>query len=253
VAKVEKGRKAGRQDGGAAKGPRPGVRVTASVLMVLLVGYILYGAALGSSRVRRAVCDRVSVEVGVPVEAGSSRLGFPFTMVLEDVKTVSYESGAAGFMFREVRFTPRLSGGWRIEIERGSVRLVRSDGGRWDPPSFFELGRLPEGGLTNVSHFAADFCRESTLDARELTVRWIDGGREVAAAAAVSLAVKPGELPGRRVLHHALSVGSVVGPEGARAANVMREWLTGNGMPYKELSRDGADAGGTVFLEGIRQ
>ena len=254
MAKAENNRKkTATKEGKAAKGPRPAVRVAAAVLALLLAGYILCGAALGSSRVRRDVCDRISERLGMVVDAGSSKLRFPFTMVLEDLKTASYESGAAGFMFGEVSFAPRFTGGWRIEVDRGSLRFVKSGGGEWRPESLGEIGRLPEGSLANISRFASEFCRDSTLEARGLTVRWVERDRELAALAGAALSVKPGELPGRKVLHHVLSVGSVAGPDGTRSSNVAREWLSGEGMPYKELSRGDADAGGSAFLEGVKQ
>lgn len=248
------GKKSARQQGAQAprKGSGTGARFFAGIILLALVAYILGGAALGTAWVRDSVCERLSSAVGMKVEAQSSKLGMPFTIVLQDVKTESYETGAAGFMFRAMRITPSLSGGWNVSAESGSLRLWRRSDGVWDPPVFAEIGGLPSGDLRSVSAFAAAFCRDITLEVSELTVRWVAGDREVAAAGGVSFAVKPGELPGRSVLHHVLAAASVVGPGGARSSNVRREWLAGTGIPYKELSRDG-DNGGNAFLEGAGQ
>lgn len=248
------GKKAARQQGAKApkKGAGAGARVAAGIILLVLVAYILGGAALGTVWVRDSVCERLSAAAGMKVEAQSSKLGMPFTMVLQDVKTESYESGAAGFMFRTLRITPSLSGRWHVSADSGSMRLARRSDGVWDPPVFADIGALPAGDLRSVSAFSAAFCRDITLEVNGLTVRWIAGDNEVAAAGGVSFAVKPGELPGRSVLHHVLAAAGVAGPGGARSSNVRREWLAGTGIPYKELSRDGGN-GGNAFLEGTGQ
>lgn len=229
-------------------------RFCASVALVAALLYILYGVAIGLESVRREVCDRISDRLGVKVEAESSELGLPFAIVLKNVKTEGYEYGAAGFVFQKLRLAPGIGGHWHVSCERGSLRLACGRDNVWGPSGLAALGPVAESDLSQVSRFTGEFCSSTTLEMSDLTVRWVHADGEVAAAGGVSFVVRPAELPDRTMLFHALRAASVAGPGGERAAGIRREWLSGVGMPYKELFREGGEGSGKgVFWEGTKQ
>lgn len=238
-----------------AKGAGLAKRLLAWLLLVVIVGYIACGVALGSAGVRRAVCERISGVLGVKVEASSSRLGFPLAMVLQDVKGEGYEGGAAGLMLQELRIAPESSGRWRVSVGSGSIRVVRGADGAWKPAGLAGLGALPEGGLSDLSLFTAGFCSNMSLEATGLTVRWIGESGEIAAAGGVSLVVREEDFADRSMMFHSLKALSVVGPGGVRASGLRRDWVAGSETPYREMVREGGETvggGSGVFWEGTK-
>jgi len=243
--------KDGEKPGGGGGGVSHFLAWLALVAGVL---YILLAACLSLAWTREAVARRMELAFGVPVAIGKSRLGFPFTLVLSNVASEGLAPGRPGFAAREVRVTPVGIGRWAVRIRRGSVVLVRGVEGGWEPGSFSRLGELPSRSLEAVSLMTQGFRQRVTLDAGDCSVRWLEAdGREVASVLGARFAVTPVPMPDRVLYHHALSFQRAVAPGGIVARDVEREWLSGDGMIYRELPAriaGGAEAVRGAFWEG---
>jgi hypothetical protein len=248
------------KDGAKARGDGGGggvVRLLAWLAMIAGGLYIALAVVLSLPRTREAVAGRLEMAFGTPVAVGKSRLGLPLTLVLENVASEGFAPGKPGFVAREVRVTPVGFGRWEARIRRGSLVLVRGADGAWEPASFSRLGELPVRNLADLSAMTAAFRQRVALDIGDCSVRWLEAdGREVASVLGATFTVTPVKLPDRVLFHHVLSLQRATAPGGATARDVEREWLSGDGMVYRELPRRAAGDGGPdtgAFWEGKNQ
>ena len=213
-------------------------RFLVTVLIILIVLLVTIFFAVRTRGGHAFIEERIEKHLGVKVTAERMRIGWPYALVLEGVKTEGFDPDGqvAGFAAQEVRLGPSLRARYRLFIRRGHLRLTEAIGPVWEPSCFARLGELPYGDLADVTRTMA-FCEgrvEFELSAGR--VEWLGVDRTVSAAAhGISYRVTPVRIPGRKMQHHELSLYSMTRPDGARMTDVVREWLSSDTIPHVEL------------------
>jgi hypothetical protein len=221
-------------------------RFCVTVMILVAIALVLGVFVARTAGCRTLVEDRLARLTGADVTVGSSRIGWPYTLVLENVKLAA-RGGEGAAAARALRIA--LAGGlrWRVRLDGAELVLQGDADGRWSPACFARLGPVPERGVAEVARATAGLRRRFELDCRDCGIRWVGpDGRVRGVADKVSLRLSPVRVPGCRLAYYRLSVDRLaVGTE--RSEFVEREWLASDSRPYLELYADSGtpvEAGG---------
>jgi hypothetical protein len=213
-------------------------RFFVTVLVILIVVLVTVFFAVRTRGGHEFIEERIEKNLGLDLTAERMRIGWPYALVLEDVRTEGFdeEGDMPGFAAQEVRLGPSLRARYHIFIRRGHLRLVEGEGQVWDPVCFARLGELPYGDLADVTRMLPLAEGRVALEVNGGRVEWFDRNTSILASAhGISYSVTPVRIPGRTMLHHALSLYSMTRPNGARMSDVSREWLSSATIERVEL------------------
>jgi hypothetical protein len=213
-------------------------RFVITVLIILMVLLVTIFFAVRTRGGHDVVEERLQKYFGMELTVKRMRVGWPYALVLEELRTKGFDEEGAmpGFAAQEVRLGPSLHGWCRVFIRRGHLRLVESAGQVWEPAFFTRLGALPYGDLADVARMAPLTSGHVDFELNGGRIEWLDQDSTlVAAAHGISYRLTPVRIPGRRMQHHALSLYSMTRPNGARMTDVSREWLSSDTIPHVEL------------------
>jgi len=231
-------------DGGRG-GPLIRLLVTAAVLAVVLLVAVFFAARTEGART--FVADRLTKNLGTDVTVAKMRIGWPYVLVLHDVRSTAASDRSPGFSAREVRVGLGLRTRWKVAVHRPVVNLLLVSEGGWQPSAFVGLGELPKGRISQVSDLTRNIRSRMRLSVTDGTVRWLkDVGKGVdAMVAGVSLRIAPVKLPGHKAHYYSLNAYSVLpGEDVAHMYDLRREWLVTDAEPYIAICGSGEIADG---------
>jgi len=224
------------------KTPEGGVgvvgRFLVTVLIILVVLLVTVFFAVRTRGGHEFIEERIEKHLGLSIEVERMRIGWPYALVLEDMRTEGFdeEGDMPGFAAQEVRLGPSLRARYRIFVRRGHLRLVEAEGHIWDPSCFARLGELPYGDLADVTRMLPLAARRVEFEMNGGRLEWFDRRNSILASAhGINYCVTPVRIPGRTMQHHALSLYSMARPNGARMSDVSREWLSSDTIERVEL------------------
>jgi hypothetical protein len=215
-----------------------GGRFLATVLIILIVLLVTVFFAVRTRGGHEFIEERIEKHLGVEIDAERMRIGWPYALVLEDMRTDGFdeEGDMPGFAAQEVRVGPSLRARYRIFIRRGHLRLVETESRLWDPAFFARLGELPYGDLADVTRMLPLAAGRVEFELSGGRVEWFDRSNSILASAhGINYRVTPVRVPGRTMQHHSLSLYSMTRPNGARMSDVSREWLSSDTIEHVEL------------------
>ncbi len=213
-------------------------RSLVTLLIILIVLLVTVFFAVRTRGGHEFIEERIEKHLGVGVTAERMRIGWPYALVLEDVRTEGFdeEGDKPGFAAQEVRLGPSLRARYCLFIRRGHLRLVETENQMWAPACFARLGELPYGDLADVTRMLPLVTGRVELELNGGRVEWFDQHAGILASAhGVNYCVTPVRVPGRAMQHHALSLYSMTRPNGARMSDVSREWLSSDTIERVEL------------------
>ncbi len=222
-------------------------RFLTTVLIILIVVLVTFFFAVRTKGGHKFIEERIEKHFGVDITIDRMRIGWPYALVMEDMRTEGFDEEGAmpGFAAQEVRLGPSLRARCRIFIRRGHLRLVETEGQLWNPACFARLGELPYGDLADVTRMLPMTTGRVEFELHGGRVEWFDRRTSILASAhGISYRVTPVRIPNRIMQHHALSLYSMARPNGARMSDVSREWLSSDTIENVELMDVGLE--GTV-------
>ncbi len=212
-------------------------RFLVTVLVILIVLLVTVFFAVRTRGGHEFIEERIEKHLGVDITVDRMRIGWPYALVMEDMRTEGFdeEGDMPGFAAQEVRIGPSLRAPYRLFIRRGHLRLVETESRLWDPACFARLGELPYGDLADVTRMLS-LTGRMEFGVNGGRVEWFDRQNSILASAhGIDYRVTPVRIPGRTMQHHALSLYSMTRPNGARMSDVSREWLSSDTMERVEL------------------
>jgi len=215
-------------------------RLAGTILVLVAIGLVTGAFLVRTGGGRSLIEDRLSRLAGEPVTIERARIGWPYVLVLEEVRTESFgAAGRPGWAVATLRYGLDLQGRRRLTLRHPRVRLVRSTEGAWRPAVLRRLGELAGGDIGNIAGATGPFRARWLVKADRGDVRWMDArGVETAAAEQVMFAMQPVRVPGRRMFYYRLAVDTL--RRGAEVSHfVEREWLSSDADAYLELHAGG--------------
>ena len=209
-------------------------------LLLVVVLVLVAGVWVVQTEGARQSFERwLSLASGLDVSVGSSRIGFPYVLVLEKVQSDDGLTDGPGFYVPEVRIGPGRRGICQIAVRRPVVHLVRAKGGRWEPSGLNRLGTVWDAGEPAITRLFEGRASRVAWRIDGGTVLWMDTeGQVIATAHDVDLLVSSARIEGHAYRHFRLVLGQLdrIGLDGLR--DVTGEWLAEAGGRMVDL--DGA-------------
>lgn len=215
------------------------VRFLVTVVVILLIllgtGAVLVrlegGRTFVEDQLERVLAHELTIE--------RARIGWPYELVVENLRSDGFGEGAAGFSAKEVRIGWGIRPRATVEVRHGTLRLVRDSEGRWAPDAFAGLGDLPVESISDISRLTAALRERYAVHVSDSDLEWDDAeGQLLAAAGGVTFDMTPVRIPGRRMSHYRLRVQHMLEPDHARRSEMVREWLASSGKDYVEIHRE---------------
>jgi len=210
------------------------------VVVVLILAVIVLVAgwfAVRSEGARGLIEEQVAKRLGTPVEIEKTRIGWPYVLVLENLRTPGFEAaGTPGFSAVEVR-VGRGFRRWDLRLRQVILRVMDEGGGRWAPEYLARLGDLREVRAPDVVR-ATDGIRDKVeIRLTDSTLGWLDAeGAEVASVRDVNFSMLPVRIENRRLHYFSLDVYRATGVALGEGRDMHWEWLTTQELEYIELS-----------------
>jgi len=225
--------------------------VTILVIAVILMVTLIF--AVKTEGGRSFVQGWLGRQLGMELTIGGARIGFPFALVVEDIASKAEEPGGKPILkAQEISIAPWVRGGWELSVRRGTLNLVKTDGGDWNPAIFSRLGDVASRNIAEISRMMRKVGKKMSLHISESTINWMgSSGAIIASVNGLSMYVTPVDLPTRPMQHFRLSVYSAHDADGLIVNDIEREWLSCDTKDYLEIFRSDAAKGGTgpKFLE----
>lgn len=211
-----------------------------AVVLILLASILTTGwFAVRSEGARDLIEEQVSKRLGAPVAIERTRIGWPYVLVLEDLRTPDFEAaGTPGFSVAEVRIGRGIKR-WDLRLRQVMVRVMDEGGGKWSPEYLARLGDLRDVRARDVVRVTDGFRDKVVIRLTDSTLGWLDAeGAEVASARDVNFRMLPVRIEDRRLHYFALDVYRATGVALGDGRDMHWEWLTTQELEYIELSSD---------------
>jgi len=191
------------------------------VAVILVAGYVVVRTPFFSKKLAAYVEKRT----GLAVTIESTRIGWPYGLVVEGLKSKPGTAGSlAGISVRELRIDPEFDWKKRVTLDRLALTLVSSKHG-WVPERFAGLGELRE--LEQIAALTEGFRKNTRLNIVRGTILWLDSsGRKIASVVDFDFNmefVTTGN--GRKIYYCSLTAGEVVKEDGTETRNIKADWV----------------------------
>ena len=209
--------------------------IVGTLLVIVLILLVFSFFAARTDGFRSYLENEVQKRTGIRLLIGKTRIGWPYDLVMENVKLDSGAAGAGELTIQEASIGLAFDLSPRVMLRGCHLSLVEASAGEWQPEVVSALGPLQRIG--QVADLVAGVGREFSLEVRESDVRWSSAGSNaVSEVRGLTLLILPKSLPRREVYCFYLTAQEVLRPGGSRIRAVEREWLSTTGKPYIEIS-----------------
>ena len=224
-----------------SSGRRRGGLSRAFVIVVILIVIILTAIWFGvrSEGGRNLIESHLSKRLGLPVSVENTRIGLPYVLVLENIRTAEFEAaGTGGFSVAEARAGLRLfPWGWHLRLRQVMVRLKRDGESGWTPICLVRLGDLQQAGTRDIVRMTDGIRERVSLRVLDSTLAWLDAdGHEIGSVRDVDFRMLPVRIEERRLHYFSLNIYDATGVAIASGRDLRYEWLTTQELEYIELS-----------------
>jgi hypothetical protein len=233
-------------------------RLLALILVLVAIVLVAGWFAVRSDGGRGLIESHLAKRLGVPVAVEATRVGWPYVLVLKNVRTPGFEAaGTPGFSAAEVRmgcafraWRPR----WNVRLYQIVVRIQEADDGTVTPACLAQLEELRSADMKTVVRMTDGLRdRQVRIHLRDSTLAWLDSsGAEIAAVRDVDFRMIPVSIESRPLHYFALDIRRAEGIQLAQGRDLHWEWLTTQELAYIELSNEaqtGASTGGGKEIE----
>ncbi len=221
--------------------------VITSVLVFIVMVALWFGARTDGGR--ELAESKLSNHFGMKVSIESMKIGFPYVLVMENLRTPGFEAaGSAGFSVTEVKLGLR---GWKkysLHLKQLIVRVQDDGDGNWKPDSIARLGDLKNAEIIDMVHLTDGLRKKVRLRIVNSNLGWLDvDGVEVAVARDVDFRMLPVKIDDRKMHYYVLDIYNADGIALDSGRNMHWEWLTTPKTDYIELPGSGEnDERGTM-------
>lgn len=181
--------------------------------------------------------QRLSVWLGMPVSLENCRIGWPYTLILEDLRSLPEQDYLdVEIRIDQIRLGRRLRY-WTLALKRPHVRMQVDDEGHWHPAL---SGRLAARQIDSPDWYQNVFSALEgrwRVDVKQGNLVWLDAlGHEQSWVRQVDFLLQPVRLPeGRRMNYFRITFASAEGVGVGNYQDVSRAWLSSQVLPYVEL------------------
>lgn len=230
----------GGSGGSKSSGKRRGLRGLATGLLALVV--ILLAAGLivvRTSFFRKRLAAFIEKKTGLVVTMEGTKIGWPYALVLEGIKTVPASKGSqAGITVGQLRIDPAFDLKKRLTLDRVALTLVRNADGTWEPGLFAGLGELRK--LEQVAPLTGAVRRDMRLSIVRGRILWLDpDGKKIASLQDFDFSMEPVTTSnGRRIYFCSLAAGEMIQEDGSEKRNISVDWLFTEDNRSIEIARE---------------
>lgn len=223
---------AGQRGGGLSRLLAMGIILVAIVLIAVWFGVRSEGG-------RSLIESQLSKRLGVTVSAERTYIGWPYVLVLENIRTEGFSAaGTPGFSVAEVRLGRGVRY-WRLVLRQAIVRVQEVEDTVWKPSFLSRLAALRHSDARDLVRLTDDFRDTVRLQVRDLTLGWLNAeGVETAAVRGVDFRLEPVRVAERRMHYFALDIHRATGIALGCGRDMRWEWLTTHELDYIELTKD---------------
>jgi len=221
---------------------RRGARFSGLLLLVVFVLFVVLVTGWFVARtdgVRHLLEKKLSDRMGLPVTIGESRIGWPYALVLRDVRSANVPAaGTAGVAVGELRLSRRLLT-WNLVLRHVALRVRQDESGVWTPLVAARLADLRQASAMDIVRLTEPVRSRLRLEITDGLVDWLDTeGRTTASLRDVRFRMEPIKLPEQqRMTYYSLRIYAASGGAFGNARDLEWMWLTSNDLAYIELQR----------------
>jgi len=212
------------------------------ILVFILLVAVWFGARTDGGR--DIAESKLSKHFGVDVSIESMRIGFPYVLVMENLRTLGFEAaGTAGFSVSEVELG-RGFRYWNLHLKQLIVRVQDDGDGNWKPDSIARLGDLKNAEIIDMVHLTDSLRKKVRLRMVKSNMGWLDvDGVELATARDIDFKMLPVRIDDRRMHYYVLDIYNADGIALESGRDMHWEWLTTPKTDYIELPGSGENEG----------
>ena len=218
---------------GSKSNPLKAVIGTLLIIAAILLVFGFFAAR--TEGFKNYLQDQIQKRTGQRFDIGDTRIGWPYDLVLQDVKYRDPHADAKGTLtMKEVRVGISLDLTWRIGVTGADLTLVESTEGQWTPALLAALGPIKRMG--EVSEITSDLQTQVLLDVEDSTIQWINRkGERTGTAKGLGFVMTLLHPPNRTLCYFRLTAREVVRANDGRIHDVDREWVCTVSKPYIEI------------------
>lgn len=200
-------------------------RLLVSLLVVVAIALVAGFIVVRTPFFGKKLEAFVEKKTGLAVTMEGARIGWPYSLVIEGLKSKPGAAGSlGGISVKEIRIDPEFGWKKRVTLDRLTLTLASSKHG-WLPEWFAGLGELRE--LEQVAALTSAFRKNTRLDIVRGTILWLDSsGRKIASVVDFDFnmeSVTTGN--GRKIYYCSLTAGEVVKEDGTETRNIKADWV----------------------------
>ncbi len=220
-------------------------RSSSSLFWWLLALALLAGFGVLAARtdgVRQLIVDRLQRRTGLTATVSSSRIGWPYDLVLENV-TLSGKPKSSGsadaerlvLRLEELRLGRRLRRGMTVMVRGADVTLYTDDDGRTFPSPWAVLTDI-EDTRALAAWVTRLFGDASRVEFKQVGIEWHDAEKRILTATRnLGLLSVPLRVPNRAWRYFSMSADYVQRAEGHVLAGLQQEWLVASDSSLIQL------------------
>ena len=210
--------------------------MTIVTILVLIVLVALWFAAR-SEYGRKYVEKRLTRMVGLPVTIAEMRIGWPYQLVLENVRSEGFEAaGTPGFSLVEARLWRGIKS-YHLKLDQMMVRVKESDkDGGWVPVRMARIADLRNSEISDIIRVTKGLRNRLVLKVSSSDISWLDrDGSEIAFARDVDFRMIPVKVDERRFYYYYLGIYNSSGTKFSGRRDLCLEWLSTGTVDYVVL------------------
>lgn len=233
--------------------PRRMGRLTKILIVLVVLALILLVTGLFVARsggVRETVEEWIEKRLGTDVEVGSTRIGFPYDLVVENVVSADHaSSGEPLLTIKQIRVGLGKRSRWHVGLEGVTLNLSLGRDGAWVPVGFASLGELPRQDARMISQLTRGFRKRVSLALDDSRIRWLDAdGVLRAVARGLSFRMVPVQMPKREMYFYRVRIFSATYANQQVEQDIEREWLASDNRDFVEIVDSSQKTGGSPQL-----
>jgi hypothetical protein len=219
------------------------------IVLVLVTGWFMSR----TDGARKYVEGRLSSRFGQEVSIGRMYIGWPYKLVLADVRTSEFEAaGTEGFSVGDASLSRGIHF-WKLAVNEAVVRIKADGKDGWKPARMAELGDLKDARVQDIVRITADMRKKLELRVSSSDISWLENdGVEMAYVRGVDFKMLPLNLDGRQMYYYHLGISRASGLVELNGRNIVREWLTTASDDYIELPGRGGEQPASVDIEPVQ-
>jgi hypothetical protein len=202
------------------------------VVIVLVTVFFLVKTAGG----KEFIAARVGKYLVMDIELDSTRIGWPYVLVLEGLSAKEKDVAEVALTAESVRLSYDFRMRKHISVSRGELIILQNCDGDWLPHVFEKLGDVPAKNITQLADTLDLFDKKIVLDITDSIIRWVDkAGNENDAVSGLYFKMLPVKIEKYDMDYFSLSARSGM-IDGKKFHNIEREWLASKENSYLGLS-----------------